>query len=112
MLATCDCSCDDFDPCKCAVETIRKARKPHVCIECGDTIPVGKQYEEATGIDAEGEPYRYHTCIGCMNLRKHYCRGGWIWGGLREALMECESVGFDYTLPPSELEDCEEEERP
>jgi hypothetical protein len=39
-----------------------------------------------------------------MNLRKHYCPGGWIWGGLREALMYRESVGFDYTLPTSELE--------
>jgi len=105
MLVTCDCSTDDGDYNRCSTEVVRKARKPHTCCECGDTIVVGKQYEEATGINAEGEPYRYRTCIGCRNLRRHYCPGGWIWGGLREALMNCDSVGFDYTLPPSESED-------
>ena len=104
MLISCDCSTTDFDSARCAVEVIRKARKPHECVECGETIPIGKHYEEATGIDAEGDPYRYRTCIGCANMRDHYCPAGWIWGGLREALMDCESVGFDYTLPPSELE--------
>ncbi len=111
MLVTCDCSSDVDEVCKCCSEIIRKARKPHECCECGDTIPAGKRYEEATGIDSAGEPFRYRTCIGCRNLRRHYCSGGWFWGGLREALMECESVGFDYTLPPSELVVEDEETR-
>jgi len=105
MLISCDCSTTAFDNrCRVSVLTIRRARKPHECIECGEAILVGKQYEEATGIDSEGSPYRFYTCIGCANMRKHYCPNGWIWGGLREALMGCESVGFDYTTPPSELE--------
>ena len=104
MLISCDCSADENDTCRCCVEVIRKARKPHVCCECDETIPVGKQYEEASGIDSDGGAFRFRTCLGCRNLRRHYCPSGWIWGGLREALMDCESVGFDYALPLSELQ--------
>lgn len=103
MLVTCDCSATDYDANRCYSEVERKARKPHTCCECGDVIKVGHRYEEATGITCDGGAFRYRTCIGCRNLRRHYCPHGWLFGELRNALMDCDSVGFDYTLEPDEI---------
>jgi len=104
----CDCSVDVDEVALCGQEVIRTARKPHVCCECGETIPVGKKYEEATGIDPDHNPYRYHTCLPCSGIRRDYCSNGWIWGGLAEQIQEC--LGFDYRLRPSEWNDEDEGE--
>lgn len=106
---SCDCSADVDERDRCSSRTIRKARKPHVCLECDEEIKVGQQYEEYTGIDSDGDPYRYYTCIGCANLRQKYCPYGWYWGGLAEQLMDC--LGFDYRTPPGEIE-CDEDDGP
>ena len=96
---SCDCSCDDFDSDRCASLVIRKARKTHECCECQKPIRPGQQYEDATGIDSEGEPYRYRTCLPCKRIREHYCPSGWLWGCLAETLMDC--IGFDYREVPT-----------
>jgi hypothetical protein len=104
-LQSCDCSVD-IDDCgaSCSSTFVRKARKPHTCCECGEVIPVGKKYQEDTGI-YDGRAFRYRTCIGCAAIRQHYCPSGWYWGELRNQILEC--LGFDYTDAPSEITDDE-----
>jgi len=98
----CDCSVtNEFDANRVEIETIRKARKPHACCECGEVIAVEKLYEEASGIDHDGYPFRFRTCLYCVAIRKHYCPRGWLWGFLAETIMDC--LGFDYRLPASEI---------
>ncbi len=100
---TCDCSVDVDEPWRCFVATKRKARKRHTCVECEEPIVPGERYVEEKGIDYEGTPFRYHTCILCHRIREHYCPYGWYVGGLREQLMEC--IGFDYVTGPDEDDD-------
>jgi len=91
-MISCDCSCDDGEMPRCSDEAIRKARKPHECCECHETIVPGKQYEDATGIDCDGGAYHYRTCLPCKRIREHYCPSGWFGGCLAETIMDC--IGF------------------
>lgn len=54
----------------------------------------------ASGIGAEGDPFRYNTCLPCFRIRQHYCPGSFAWGELRSRLHEC--LGFDYVTGPGE----------
>ena len=49
----------------------------------------------------------FRTCIGCVNIRKHLCPGGWFYGFLRETVQDC--LGFDYTDIDSYPDDDEDE---
>ncbi len=42
----------------------RKARKPHRCIWCGQTIVVGSQYQYVRGV-FEGDPQSNHYHLEC-----------------------------------------------
>lgn len=69
-------------------KTIRKARKPHKCYECGDAIPAGSKYEYYSGI-WEREPFSHKTCLLCVEIRDHFaCGGGWLFGELWNDLAE------------------------
>lgn len=98
MSISCDCSVTDWDSNRCSSFAIRKARKQHECCECHEPIKVGQQYEDARGIDHDGGPWHYRTCLPCMRIREHYCPHGWLWGFLAETIQEC--IGFDYREVP------------
>jgi hypothetical protein len=98
----CDCSVTDYDGPKAYCTEIRKARVQHKCCECRKPILPGKEYEVASGIDADGDPFRYKTCLPCMRIRDHYCPHGFLFGDLRENLLGC--LGFDYLEVPKDDE--------
>jgi hypothetical protein len=98
----CDCSCNDYDAPSCVREVIRRARRPHTCCECGDTIEPGQRYEYVSGV-WDGHPDWHHTCLVCVAIREHYCPHGWLIGGLAEQIEEC--LGFDYREVPDEEDD-------
>jgi hypothetical protein len=104
-MISCDCSIDVDEPCRVCVETRRKARKEHKCVECRETIRVGQYYMEETGISADGDPFRYRTCAPCHAIRVGYCPGGYAWGELAQIIYDC--LGFDYLRVPGA--DCEDE---
>jgi hypothetical protein len=80
----------DGDPAEFCAVTTRKARKPHVCCECGCPIQPGEQYESVTG-KWEGEILRMKTCLLCVEIGEAFaCGGGWtyacLWDDLREGV--------------------------
>lgn len=87
------CFCGDVDiyP-EFIAEKIVKARKPHKCCECKDTIPVGTLYERVSG-KWDGVCDTVKTCLTCMKIRNDYC-DSFNYGELRESLWEC--LGLDY----------------
>lgn len=67
---------------------IRKARKPHMCSECGKVIPVGEKYEHADG-KTDGDFWGYDTCLICAEIADaFYCDGRWFGGMLWEGMEE------------------------
>jgi hypothetical protein len=46
---------------------IRKAKKPHICCECGQTIIPGQEYRYDSGI-LDHEPFVYKRCLDCYAL--------------------------------------------
>lgn len=51
-------------------ETLRTARKPHECEECGETIPVGSQYFVLKGLWEEWNTYK--TCLTCKAIADRF----------------------------------------
>lgn len=100
-MTSCDCSLatNDFDGPAFTETKIVKARKQHLCCECQEYIEPGKQYECTSGL-WDGSFSRFATCLPCMRIRKHYCPHGWIYGELRNTLIEC--LDFDYLDPDYE----------
>lgn len=92
-------------PCDCSVEydysdnaevfrvKMVRARKEHVCCECGKKIKSRSLYEYVFGI-WNGEPSIFKTCASCAVIRDDYCPSGAIYGHLAETIKEC--LGFDY----------------
>lgn len=103
MSAFCDCSWTYHDGWSVGHEQIRRARRAHVCCECGETIKPGDRYEYAAGC-WDGDWSAFKTCLPCMRIRLHHCPAGWLYGGLEERLREC--LGFSPYMVP----DCEEDE--
>ncbi len=68
-------------------ETLAKARKPHVCCECGEAIPVGVIYQRATG-KSDGEVWTAKSCAACAEIRKAFVCGSWTFGMLWESIEE------------------------
>lgn len=77
-----------------AIVQMRKAKKEHECIECGETIKKGDRYEYLRGkwkveLSKESMWATYRTCVGCCNVRNSYlCKGenytiGEMWKQLR-----------------------------
>jgi hypothetical protein len=46
------------------VQKVRRARKEHVCCECGKDICPGEKYQVSSGV-WDGEPDRYKQCLHC-----------------------------------------------
>ena len=70
-----DCYDGDFSS-----SVVRKARKQHICGECGRIIHVGEQYEYATG-KHYGDFYDAKTCTDCLSLREaFFC--SWLYGNI------------------------------
>jgi hypothetical protein len=99
----CDCSVDVDGTPQAYKVGLPKARKVHVCCECGEPIQIGQQYEKTTALwDGHWETYK--TCAPCLAMRNHYCPSGWYFGFLGETIQEC--LGWS----PYEVPDVDEEE--
>ena len=82
-------SCD-YDPPEFAETSWPKARKEHVCCECGYIIPKGEKYERYSG-KWDGRMGVYTTCERCADLRGslvEYTCGCWTFTELFEAYWE------------------------
>ncbi len=55
----------------------RRAKKPHVCCECRESIPAGATYESCTGC-WDGHFSTYKTCASCVEIRNHFACNGWM----------------------------------
>lgn len=81
---------------KVFIETTVKARKEHVCCECGATITVGERYENVRGLWDNWQTFK--TCLFCSEVRQQatsemlYYDEGFPF----EQLWEC--VDFDYAV--------------
>ena len=64
----CDCSNDAPYP-AFINEIIRRARKKHTCVECGQDISKGDRYEDRRSM-ADGVFYESKTCLSCVTLRR------------------------------------------
>lgn len=89
----CICACYDYDYPSNYKERNVKARKEHTCCECGETIKVGEVYQCATGIWSD-EWRTYRTCMTCTHIRKDMCCNQFIFGTLRDDIVEF--YGVDY----------------
>lgn len=68
-------------------ERIVKAKKQHVCVECGKTINIGEKYEYTFGV-WDGEHDVYKTCCDCVSLRSIFFCDGWYYGMMWEMAYE------------------------
>lgn len=96
MSIECGCTWDaDLDCCdrwEFSTRRDARARKPHRCYECGDTIAVGDDHECVSGKLGDGFA-TFRTCRTCQRIRDEYCCS-YIYGELRETLREM--LGIDY----------------
>lgn len=79
----------DYDPADIYNETDPKARKSHICSECGRTINKGEKYRNHFGI-WEGRAETFKTCSHCLvaqNWLREEC-GGFLHGGLEDEIYE------------------------
>jgi len=53
-----------------------KARKIHICTECGEEIKKGDEYEYFKGV-LNGDWDRYKTCKNCLSLRNMFFKNGY-----------------------------------
>lgn len=66
------CSCDyDFEPIKMHRTKKRRARKCHMCEECGSEIVVGESYYVHTGF-LDGSWFTLKNCAACERIRDDY----------------------------------------
>ena len=89
------CDIGDAESPKIYRNEIRKARKTHICCECGSVIEVGELYDVFTGLWDRFMTYK--TCLFCIQVRAT----AHVDMGLKydesipfEQLWEC--VGMDY----------------
>jgi hypothetical protein len=84
--------------------SIRKARKPHRCCECGYEIKPGERYEHYWG-KYDGETAAIDTCIICMEIAEaFYCDGrlygGGLWENMSHVMGELTTTCFDKLSSP------------
>lgn len=90
------CTCDLLMP-DLFRSTIRKARKPHKCCECGTIIQPGSKYADIFGI-WEGDAKGYKQCLRCYQIsekiaEKDDCGHGF--GELYEHLQNADYLNFN-----------------
>jgi hypothetical protein len=66
---------------------MRRAAKPHRCTECVRVIAVAEQYENASG-KFDGYFFTEKTCAECVEIRKAFCCGQWVFGELWESIRD------------------------
>ena len=80
------CGCiyvDDYDNGEPYSETIRKARKIHVCCECKREIQSKEEYQVATG-KWNGNFNTFKTCKDCLSVRDEFFCDGFLFTSLWE----------------------------
>ena len=60
----CYCEPSSGEICQVWIETWHKARKPHRCCECGESIGIGDRYQRTFSV-FEGVVNIYKTCEFC-----------------------------------------------
>lgn len=88
-----DCFCD-YDPPAFYDRSTPRARKQHICEECGVTIQPGETYERVVG-KWDGHLSTFATCERCHDLRQYvensvpcFC---WAHGSMLDDAAECMS---------------------
>lgn len=65
----------------------RRARKPHVCEECRETITAGSTYEHISMV-FDGAWCSYKLCASCVEIGNHFACGprsvGTLWEELKD----------------------------
>ena len=92
------CCAIDFDGGDIAVRyqvAMRRARKEYSCAECKGTINPGEKYEYVRGLWS-GKYDTYRTCTGCLEIRDHFCDGGFNHSYLYEQIGDC--IGSDIGI--------------
>lgn len=85
-----NCSCifiADYEKSEFHNSKIVKARKIHICIECGEKIINDIQYEYTVGLWNE-KFYTYKTCLDCLSIRNSFFCDRWGYGVIFEDLWE------------------------
>jgi hypothetical protein len=93
MSDSCVYPSDFYDAPEFVTTSLRRARKPYRCGECGDPISVGDLYEYAAG-KWDGRFSCFRTCARCVNVRTDYFPHGWSYGEMVQDWKE--THGFDY----------------
>jgi len=87
------CSCDiDLEPIVCGEHSIPRARKDHVCSECGAAIKKGELYHVHKGL-CDGSWFTVKNCEQCEQIRKDYGCG--CIGDLNTVVTECLGIGIN-----------------
>lgn len=68
-------------------ESTVTARKPHTCCECGVTIAPGQSYQRVSG-KSDGRMWTAKTCAVCVEIRRAFVCGTWIFGELWQSIEE------------------------
>jgi len=79
-------ACDDADPCEFIDSRIVKARKSHICSECGGTIAAGETYK-VFAYKFEGEFGSDKVCDPCREAARefdYHIVGGSFWQMMHE----------------------------
>jgi len=96
-----ECGCvyyaDDLEEPACGTSKLSRARKVHICSECGEMIKAGEEYLCIHGI-WYGRWQTFKTCRLCQRISRDFFCSYYPLGRLREALFDC--IGFDYVAGP------------
>lgn len=102
------CYCDG-EPAAICESNVRKARKPHMCVECGTAISSGARYEHVKGL-WEGRWSSFRTCMECVGLRWNMLDVNdcacWTYGQLYESVEYMDEIDEEIALyggEPTEL---------
>lgn len=107
MIDSCICV-DPDESAETISETVRKARKPHLCGECREVIEPGQRYEHHVG-KYDGHIFIADTCETCVKVRSTYFKCGWyfgeIWAWMHDHFCNQEDDGF-CMCPPKAPKTC------
>lgn len=68
-------------------ESLRVARKLHMCCECGEAVAPGQQYQVASG-KSDGRIWTAASCALCAEIRSAFVCGSWEFGRLWVSIEE------------------------
>ena len=89
----------DFSDGVCLVlhDRNHKARKPHICSECGRKIEAGETYNvQRTVFDGNADSYK--TCLHCQVVKSWLVKecGGYLYQGVLEDINEHRNEGYGF----------------